>query len=46
MYKVSGLFTKFGDDNKEFVELMNKLATDSKNGLVFPNDKLWQKNLI
>lgn len=43
MYKVSGLFTKFGDDNKEFVELMNKLATDSKNGLVFPNDKLWQK---
>lgn len=44
MFKVSGLFTKFGDDNKELIEFVNKLATDSKNGLVFPNDKLWQKD--
>ncbi|RCK63993.1 Nucleolar pre-ribosomal-associated protein 1 [Candida viswanathii] len=44
MFKVSGLFGKFSDDNKGLIEFLDKLATDSKYGLVFPNDKLWQKD--
>ncbi|RLV92668.1 Nucleolar pre-ribosomal-associated protein 1 [Spathaspora sp. JA1] len=40
MHKVQVIFNK--TDESFFIDFMNKLATDSKQGLVFPNDKLWQ----
>ncbi|KAL6451581.1 URB1 Nucleolar pre-ribosomal-associated protein 1 [Candida maltosa Xu316] len=51
MYKISNLFTKFNNNTENhdenftiFIDFLNKLATDNKYGLVFPNDKLWQKD--
>ncbi|KAG7662349.1 uncharacterized protein J8A68_004120 [[Candida] subhashii] len=42
MFKTQAIFHK--TEEPFFIEFMNKLATDSKEGLVFPNDKLWQKS--
>ncbi|EGW35221.1 uncharacterized protein SPAPADRAFT_48246 [Spathaspora passalidarum NRRL Y-27907] len=41
MHKIHVVFGK--TEESFFIDFMNKLATDSKQGLMFPNDKLWQK---
>ncbi|KAI5951391.1 hypothetical protein KGF54_004465 [Candida jiufengensis] len=42
MYKVQILLTKIKEPF--FMEFMTKLTTDYKNGLVFPNEELWNEN--
>jgi len=46
MYKVQPIFNRLGNDEfaTKFILFMNTLVSDSKHGLVFPNDKLWQTN--
>lgn len=48
IYKISILFTKFSNSTNtsksKFITFIDKLAIDSKYGLSFPNDKLWEKD--
>ncbi|KAI3405869.2 hypothetical protein KGF56_001477 [Candida oxycetoniae] len=41
MFKVNGLFNSIKDGY--FIEFMNKLTMDFKSGIIFPNDKFWNK---
>lgn len=44
MYKVQPIFNRLGNDEftTKYILFMTTLVSDSKHGLVFPNDKLWQ----
>lgn len=47
MFKVLQIFNRLEDDqefNKTYINFLNKISTDSKEGLIYINDKLWQES--